>query len=307
MKILVLLPLLFIVSCNDQIGARTIASNIEYPESPTPKGNSNSPDIPAPKILHPRCQSTNRCLYAQMPIYQQGHSGLESYIGNKIGVANYQDAGICVPTSAAMILRAVVAEKDPATRLNNSFLENLHLNSWYDTVYQIGVDSSTDFINGGTYYDNVLTSFQEYFHHTVAKKDLFISSLGSGSDLASFTNLDIINLIKTYKTAFLIGTDARRRREAQINGVKKIWYEIGDASHSLVIKGFDGDRLHIQDPWGMDHFARIHKESFANYAQGSIQPNIVFTDFSNSPSYFMGYYGSTHKIVLHDLIGLSLD
>lgn len=74
-----------------------------------------------------------------------------------------------------------------------------------------------------------------------------------------------------------------------------------------MIKGFDGDRLHIQDPWGMDYFARLQNESFASSSQGSAQVKGVFTGLTNSPNSFMGYYGTNRKIVLDEMIALGLD
>jgi hypothetical protein len=306
MKVLALLPLLLTISCNDQIGARTVASNtVDNPtntNSPVP-----SPDIPVPNKLNSRCQSTSRCFFSRMPIYQQNYSGLESYIGNKIGVANYQDAGICAPTSAAMMLRAVVDEKDARTRLNNTFLENLPYKSWYETVYQVGVDAGTDFRNGGTSTANIYYALRDYFYYTAAYKDFDLAHLGSGTDLSQYSNSDVINLIKTNKPAFFIGTSARLKRSGYVDGVLRNWHERDDRAHALVIKGFDGDRLHLQDPWGMDHFARIQNENFASYSRGAVESNVVFTSFGSSSGTFMGTYGATNKIVLDEVISLHLD
>lgn len=281
------------------------ANAVENPNSNN--GPGTTPSIPVPNKLHSRCQSSVRCFYSNMPVYQQGYTGLESYIGSKIGVSNYQDQGICTPTAAAMMLRAVIDERDARTRLNNSFLENLHFKPWYDTVYQIGVDADTDFLNGGTSIANTYYAFRNYFYHTVAYKDFDLAYLGSGTDLSQFSNADIINLIKTNKPAFIFGANARAKKNGYVDGVQRTWYEATDKSHAMVIKGFDGDRLHIQDPWGMDHFARIQNENFASYSNGTAEANVVFTSFGNSSSFFMGRYGSTNKIVLDNVVSLHLD
>ena len=304
MKVFALLPLLFLLSCNDQIGARTVAGNAV--ENPTnPNGTGTTPNIPVPSKLNSRCQSSVRCFFANMPVYQQDNSGLESYIGSKIGISNYQDPGLCAPTAAAMMLRAVVDEKDGRTRLNNTFLENMHFKPWHDTVYQIGTDADTDFRNGGTTTDSIYYAFRNYFNRTVAYKDFDLAYIGTGSDLSHYSNSDVINLIKTYKPAFLIGLRKSLKKTGYVDGVQRTWYE-SQGGHALVIKGFDGDRLHIQDPWGMDHFARMQNENIATYSRGAVEPYVVFTSLGNSDS-FMGRYGSTNKIVLDDMVSLHLD
>ena len=277
-------------------------------KDPATTGGANaSPNVPVPTKLHTRCQSAYRCFFARMPTYEQDDTGLENYIGNRIGTTNYRDPGLCAPTAAAMVLTAVVDERDSRTKLNNAFLENLSSRFWYETVYQIGLDSYTDFDYGGTNLYNVYASFGKYFERTVATQGLSLSWGAPWAQGANVTNQDIINLIKSKKPAIYIGVDALDQQEAYVDGIRKTWYEVNGGGHALVIKGFDGDRLHIQDPWGMDYFARLQDENFATYSNGSTQVNAVFTDLSNNQGSFMGTYGNNHKIVLDETMALSLD
>ena len=306
MKIFALLPLFLVISCQENLGKRALVHpNVK---DPTATGGANtSPNIPIPPKLNGRCQSAYRCFFARMPTYQQDDSGLETYIGNRIGTTNYRDPGLCAPTAAAMILRAVVDERDSRTKLNNNFLENLSSRFWYETVYQIGLDSYTDFDDGGTNPYNIYVSFGRYFERTVSTKGISLSWGTPWAKSANVTNQDIINLIKSKKPAIYIGVDALDQQEAYVDGIRKTWYEVNGGGHALVIKGFDGDRLHIQDPWGMEYFARLQDENFATYSNGSTQVNAVFTDLTNNQGSFMGTYGNNHKIVLDETMALSLD
>lgn len=309
MKIFALLPLFLVISCQESLRGRPVIGNTVGDPAGT-EGTNTTPTAPTAQIstnLHARCQSAYRCFFAGMPAYQQDASGLESYVGNRIGVSNYKDPGLCAPTAAAMVLSAVVGERDSRTKLNNAFLENLPSRSWYETVYQIGLDSYTNFYYGGTDPYNIYYSFGKYFERTVATKSISLSWGTSWAQDANVTNQDIINLIKSKKPALYIGVDALDQQEAYVGGRRKIWYEVNGPGHALVIKGFDGDRLHIQDPWGMDHFARLQNENFATYSNGSTQVNAVFTDLSNSQGSFMGTNGTNHKIALDEVMALSLD
>ena len=306
MKFLAVLPLFLVISCQESLGRRPLINGTV--EDPAATGGANtSPNIPITTKLHARCQSTYRCFFARMPAYQQDDTGLENYIGNRIGRTNYRDPGLCAPTAAAMVLRAVVDERDSRTKLNNTFLENLSSRFWYETVYQIGLDSYTNFNYGGTNPYNVYASFGKYFERTVATQGLSLSWGTPWAQGANVTNQDIINLIKSKKPAIYIGVYALDQQEANVDGRRKTWYEVNGPGHALVIKGFDGDRLHIQDPWGMDHFARLQDENFATYSNGSTQVNAVFTELSNNPGSFMGTYGNNHKIALLEVMALSLD
>jgi len=300
------MPLFLVISCQESLGKRALVRpTVKDPA--TTEGANASPNVPMAPKLHARCQSTYRCFFARMPVYQQDDSGLETYIGSRIGTSNYSDPGLCAPTAAAMVLRAVVDERDSRTKLNNAFLENLSSRFWYETVYQIGLDSYTNFDNGGTNPYNVYASFGKYFERTVATKSLSLTWGTPWAQGANVSNQDIINLIKSIKPAIYIGVYALEQREAYVDGRRKTWYEFNDPGHALVIKGFDGDRLHIQDPWGMDHFARLQDENFATYSNGPAQVKAVFTDLSNNQGSFMGRYGNNHKIVLYQMMALSLD
>jgi hypothetical protein len=312
MKILALLLLLIMMACQDTLPKRDLIDDSQVSEpganvdNPTVPTNPVKP-IPVPAKLHSRCQSTSRCFYANFPVYEQGFWGLENYIGNKLGKANYTDPGLCGPTAGAMILKAVLNERDNRTKLNNVFLTNVLNQSWYETVYQLGRDANTDFINGGTYTTGIYFSFLNYFRNTAAQKSLYLTMEHSWSQGARITNSDIINLIKTKKPALYIGVKALVRHETYINGIQKIWHAYEGPGHALAIKGFDGDRLHIQDPWGMDNFVRLEHQNFPIYINDPGRVNGVMNDLSSNSGTYFAYYGRTNKIVLEEVIALGLD
>lgn len=310
MKLLAFIPLLMLVSCQENLRSRSLVDDSIRAPAGTSNNTPDTPNVPAPEAsnkLHPRCQSSYRCLYATMPVYDQDATGLENYIGNKIGISNYNDPGLCAPTSAAMILRAALNERNGQTKLNNSFLESVSSRPWYETVYQIGVDASTNFVSGGTSLYGIYSSFDSYFQKTVAQKGFYLTLNSSWAQTAYVSNQDIITLIRTKKPAFFTVIDALQKNEAVIGGIKKIWHQNAGNVHGVVIKGFDGDRLHIQDPWGMDHFARLEHENFAQSSQGPTQLHGVFKGFTNNTGHFMGRYGQDRKIKLTEMIALSLD
>jgi hypothetical protein len=303
----VILPLLVLVSCQDNIRSRSLIDNSVAVPNANNIATPNAPVATATNTLHSRCQSAYRCFYANMPVYIQNADALEAYVGDKIGVSNYTDAGLCAPTSAAMLLTAVLKERNWQTSLNNSFLESVDTRPWYETVYEIGVEASTDFRNGGTSLYSIYYAFDYYFQSTVAHKGLYLTLQSSWPQNDYVSNQDIINLIKSKKSGFFTVVDALQKNETTVNGIKKIWYQNAANVHAVVIKGFDGDRMHIQDPWGMDHFARLEHESFALSPQGSVQVNGVFTDFSSNAGHFMGRFGHSRKLKLISLVALSLD
>jgi hypothetical protein len=230
-----------------------------------------------------------------MPIYSQGSSMLESYIGRMIGVSQYQDRGMCAPTSGAMVLSAVLSEKNNLTNLNNSFLNSIPSRPWYETVYEIGLDSGTDFRNGGTFFPDLTDALFSYFSETEAKTGLYMSSW---SMTTPWANEDILGLIRSKKPALVISTFGLIKDNS--------FYRFSGSSHALAIKGFDGDRLHIQDAWGMDHFTRIQKEKVL--LSGGVEEEITtFKDFGSHPGTFMGSYGVRQKIVLNGVTAISLD
>jgi hypothetical protein len=304
MKILAILGMFLLTSCQEDIASRSTiakAKTVDVPvDDPVIEERKNV--SPTNTGLHSRCQSNSRCLFARMPIYDQDAIGLENYIGNKIGISDYRDSGLCAPTAAAMVLRAALDERHEQTKLNNSFLTNIPQRSWYDTVYQIGVDSYTDFERGGTYSIDIFNSFYNYFIDTEAFKSLYLSM-----EYSAFSNDYFIDLIKKKKPAIYISLLALQKKEAYENGKKKIWFEYTGKAHAVVLKGFDGNRLHIQDPWGMDHFSRINTEHFARFSDVSPEVNSVFSNFLSGPDNFMGRYGSNHKIVLDETMALGLD
>lgn len=249
--------LLFITlsGCNDQLPSRPLLEDPSINTAGTitggssSGGNASSPSsnngnfVPPTTVskLHPRCQSSVRCLYVSTPTYSQSATELSNYVGRKLQITNYKDPGLCVPTSGAMALKAILNERSSQTRLNNFFLESFPSKQWYEIVYKIGEDSGTDFINGGTWTSNMFFTFQGYFSATAAKKGL--SYHYEGLELEKFSEIsngELINSIKAKKFMYVIGADA----------LKKIgtagWSR--DSGHAMLIKGFDGDRLHIQDP-----------------------------------------------------------
>ncbi len=288
-----LLILFTLIACQDNIPSRSTISDSAVNSAP-PSSTGQTTSFRSTQ-LHSRCQSSARCFYAQMPVYNQNNFMLENYVGNKIGVSQYHDAGLCAPTSGAMVLRAVLSEKDGLTKLNNTFLNFLPYQPWYETIYQIGVDAQTDFLNGGTTPYEMNHAFSAYFSKTQAKKGLYLN-LWQRNNL--WANQDMIDLIKSKKPAFLIGVHPLTKVGAR--------YTSTSSGHALAIKGFDGDRLHIQDPWGMDHFARIQVEKI-QMSNGAQVETTTFKDFGASRGTFMGTYGSDHKIVLDEVLGVSLD
>ncbi|MBA2405675.1 MAG: C39 family peptidase [Bdellovibrionales bacterium] len=306
MKLLALLPLFLIIACEDTPTRNTImdAAVQEPTDVSAPANPGKVPPATTATKLHSRCQSETRCFFARMPLYQQDSVGLANYIGNKIGVTGYQDPGLCSPTAATMVLRAVLDEKDSRTRLNNTFLERIPSRSWYETLFQIGTDAATDFYHGGTYADGIFRSYENYFRYTVPHKNLILTARNSSSYL---TNANIIEVIKTVKPAFYLSVDAYAKTDGYVNGTNKTWHEKSGQGHALVIKGFDGDRLHIQDPWGMDYFSRLKQENFATTAQGTVKSNSIFTSYSYDYGSFMGRYGRDKKIMLEHVIVLGLD
>ena len=113
-----------------------------------------------------------------------------------------------------------------------------------------------------------------------------------------WANEDILGLIKSKKPALVISTFGLIKDNS--------FYRFSGSSHALAIKGFDGDRLHIQDPWGMDHFTRIQKEKVL--LSGGVEEEMTtFKDFGSHPGTFMGSYGVRQKIVLNGVTAISLD
>lgn len=288
--------ILFLVTgCQENLPDRMVIDQTPSSNVATPnRVPAEDSTITVPK-LHPRCQSNIRCVYTRMPIYSQGSSMLESYVGRMIGVSQYQDRGMCAPTSGAMVLSAVLSEKNDFTRLNNSFLDSIPGRPWYETIYEIGLDSGTDFRNGGTFLSDLTDALFSYFSQTQAKKGIYLSSW---SRYTLWTNEEMLGLIKSKKPAFVISTYGLVNE----NGA----YRFSGSSHALAIKGFDGDRLHIQDPWGMDHFARIQKEKVL-LSRGVEEEMTTFKDFGTNPATFMGSYGTRQKIVLDGVTAISLD
>jgi hypothetical protein len=256
------------------------------------------------KIHHPRCQSSNRCFYSTLPVYSQNDSALENYVGQKIGVANYSDQGMCVPTSAAMLIAAVLSERSSGTRLNQTFLQDFNSRQWYENVYQLGKAASTDFKNGGTKIFNMFNHIKNLFANIRPGKGIKYYKDGLFLGKADVTNSEMIGHIRKDKYAFLIGVDRNIRKEATVLFSKVVWYK-RESGHGLVIKGYDGDRLHIQDPWGMDYFVRIEREFFKTTQVGIGNTHSVFKPITSSG--WMGHYNSTHKLVLDELTGISLD
>ena len=76
--------------------------------------------------------------------------------------------------------------------------------------------------------------------------------------------------------------------------------------HAMLIKGFDGDRLHIQDPWGMDYFTRIAPEDLTiAHTTGTTRRQIFQT---TGTAGFIGRGKTTNsKIALDEFFGTSLD
>lgn len=313
MQVFSLIFLALLSGCNDQLPSRpllndpsvTTAGNITGGTnsggnvSPQPASTSANYTPPATvSVLHPRCQSSSRCLYLSTPAYAQSASELASYVGRKLQISNYRDPGLCVPTAGAMALKGILNERHALTRLNNTFLESIPSKQWYEIVYKIGVDSNTDFINGGTWNGNMFFSFQDYFFRTVPKKSLFYHYDGMLPDEHTLiTNSAMINSIKDKKFMYFIGADALKKEGS--------YGWAYDSGHAMVIKGFDGDRLHIQDPWGMDYFARIAPEN-VSMSDGITKKRQVF-QYTGTQGYLGSARANNFKIALDEFAGISLD
>lgn len=301
--------LLSLTGCNDQIQSRSIDGNVMNGEAfnspapnPTPTPNPTPDPIPGPQALHKRCQSEQRCWYSKMPVYAQDSGELETYVGSMVHIPGYQDPGLCVPTSAAMLLRAVLDERNSQTVLNNSFLSGVQSKPWVQTVYKIGVDIGTDFVNGGAPVGGVDIKFREYFSKTKAKIGLIQVAEGTVGSRSTMSNAELIQAIRTRKFGFLIGVDFSLKKK---NTKNVEWYEPINGGHALVIKGYDWDRLHLQDPWGMDYFVRVETENVAHTVHGMKEKTSVFKPVTSAGS--MGSFGGTHKISLYELYGITLD
>lgn len=306
-----LVILLMLIACNDQMPSRGLiedaATDLPATDSPTvAQGNGNSATVissyaPPTTVstLNPRCQSHNRCLYQSIPVYNQSAPELANYIGRKLKISHYEDPGLCVPTSAAMLIKAMVGESHAQTQLNHYFLESLPSKQWTEVVYRIGVDSGTDFINGGTWVQNWHNALKSYLSQTKAKRHKLYHTEGMENFRAAINSAQIISAIKDKKFIY-VAAAVSFSKEANSQAYT---YSSG---HALVIKGFDGDRLHIQDPWGMDYFTRISQEDLQLKGNSGKERWMMFQPISYS-----GFLGEekflNRKVGLDVLSGVSLE
>jgi len=258
--------------------------------------------------LDSRCQSEARCFYSSIIARSQNNSELAKHIGEQLKISDYKDGGICAPVAASMMLEGLLQEKNKNTVLNNEFLEGYLNRNWYENVYLIGKDSKTRFEKGGTLPLFTFRSFKKYFEKTKAEKFLKIEGDSLLLRRPKKTNKSFISDIKKNKTAFLFSLNPHTRREKKFLGVKNVWYEMDLASsHTLTIKGFEGDKLYIQDPWGYAYFAKANRKKFKTFRLGIGKQHTVFEPVANTG--YMGKYFDKEKfrLVLEDYISVALD
>lgn len=280
--------------------------------NPRTPANPENSSIMSQLQYHTRCQSSSRCFYSTMPFYNQSSPYLATYVGDQVyfdrNIEGHNSQGLSAPTSAAMLLQAVLDEKHPVTLLNNDFLQGYKNRVWYKNVYEIAKKAHTQFrIKDFTWNTMIYKAFRSYFNSTRAAKNLKWYKDGllfKGSDI---TNSELINEIKKNKYGFLIGVSRHVHKTAKVLGHQISWYS-REGEHSMVIKGFDGDRLHIQDPWGMDYFAVIDRRVFPTTAMNIVHSHSVFIPVNFSSQGWMGSrYREGNRLVLDELIGISLD
>jgi hypothetical protein len=267
--------------------------------------SSSSSSSSASSPHHKRCQSSARCFYSSMPTYYQSHNDLKDYIARQVNTTSMDIEGLCVPTSAAMLLKAVLDERSSKTVLNNSFLEGYQARPWYENVYRIGKKAGTNFKDGGTFTPLVNSAFKNYFKSTKADIGLKWYKDGLLLGKADITNDDLIQSIRKDKFAYLIGVGRHVRKSKKFLTATNVWYK-RESGHGLVVKGYDSDRLHIQDPWGTEYFARIKRDNFKVASIGLGNRHSHFIPVENKG--WMGYYAEKdRRLVLDELIGISLD
>jgi hypothetical protein len=219
---------------------------------------------------------------------------------------NYYDQGLCVPTTAAMVIGGALSEKDPKTKLFNAYLDGFFQRPWFENVVLVGLDAKTNFVDGGRLVYRAFTSTKKYFKNTQAAEYLDINSnffyrLGIQKSTESF-----ISDIKKDKRIFAIGVSRSEFREKKIFKIKNTWYE-RQGGHALVIKGFEGKNLMIQDPWGYSYFARAEQRTFKAASLGINRQHTVFEAVKTGNGWMPSYRDPIkYKLVLDESYSVAL-
>lgn len=203
-----------------------------------------------------RCQSGTICTYSKMPLMRQSDPKFTQFVANRIGQnpATYKDPGLCATTAGSMAVSAIMLEKAPATGTSSALLARWNSMTTENSAYLLGQQIKTDFVKGGTKTRDLYDGYKAFFKFARASK-FQLSSEGTGFWDNLFDKYDeyplqsLINGIKSNKHVLQASMIATVKKEKKVLWTTIKWNEPG-SGHSVVINGFDGNRLKVFDPWG---------------------------------------------------------
>lgn len=246
-----------------------------------------------------RCQSSNLCLYAQMPILRQSDPALASFIASRIGENpnTFKDKGWCVPASSAMIMSGIMKEKDQQTTSLTGFLNGVPFASAEQNIFTLGNRLGTNWREGGTRFNNVWLAYNDFFKFSrfkdyelkaknVTTWDRFFDSFGE------FPHSDLVNSIKNNKKSFHAVILKTVKKEKRILWVKVNWYEADkNFEHAVAVNGVENNYLKIFDPWGSIHSAQTSVESMKMNPLWSQKVTVIKPTSGSTGPHPVGFIG----------------
>jgi hypothetical protein len=213
--------------------------------------------ISLPTTVFGAC-SDNYCSNPNIPLYVQGDRKLAQFVSSQIG-RTVRDTGWCAPTAVAMITRGAVF----SSGLNEAqfqmyghggnfqtyhlynFQERVDPTIKYPIIYDMMRKLGTNIVSGGTYNSSV----NNYFNNAFGNLATVRGSAGVG---------EIRYKIRTAAALYWAAIGAYRNGQLQ-------W------GHSIAIRGYDQDKLIINDPWGKIYNVSVDGNRLSSIEGGSVQ------------------------------------
>lgn len=270
----------------------------------------------------PACGSGSICVYAKMPLWNQGDSNLRDYINKERKLSVKSDPGWCGMVSSAMFLRGIATERLNTANMPDQW-DSATINP-YQYILSAGLLVGTDLKNGGTYAGEAEDGFSKVRSDSwIAKAPWPLSYRGRYySSTNGVINTDILRSnIYQDKVAHYIGVGNYKTKTVQDPQLSCTWKWLAfipypscktvyvprtfyerDGGHALVINGYDGKYLKIYDPWGRIYNVTMKEEEVS--INGNKKKKINFV-YANGDKGFAYAYGD-NKLLMDSFTAWSL-
>lgn len=249
----------------------------------------------------PRCQSGTICTYSKMPLMRQSDPTFLQFVARRTGQdpAKYRDPGLCATTAGSMAVTAIMREKAQTTASASGLLARWLSMTPENSSFLLGQQIGTDFVKGGTKTREMFNGYKSFFQFSRAQKYQLSSSGVTFWDnlfdrYDEYSQESLINNIRNNKHVLQASFVGTVKKEKRVLWTTIKWNSPANG-HSVIINGFDGNRLKAFDPWGYMYPVFTKVESVKLNPLWSQKATTVQTVSTAQGFYPSGFVGSETK------------